>query len=484
MTPPNVVVVMADQHRADFLGCAGTAGVQTPNLDRLADEGARFTRVNCQGPLCMPARASFLTERYVRDHGVYTNWAELDPSWPTYVRDLRDAGYQTVQIGKAHLYRFDTYHASHTDDLAGRIIELGFTEVHESGDKFSIDEPNAYTDYLHDRGLLDTYVQHIRDRAYQGESETGANATKRVPMWDSSPVPLPLDAYFDYWQGEQAVRWIEEYDSDAPFFAFVGFPGPHDPWDAPAEARARYDNVEVAPPRSTQRPDAEAAGAYGRMLNAFKWLSDTKTMDEDAIAGMRSAYAANVSVIDDAVGNIVAALDDKGVLDDTWIIYTSDHGEMAGDHGLMSKCVLYRGAARVPLIIRPPGGHPPISVDELTEQVDIPATVRAITGVGPCPNGEGRSLLGYLHGEAPKARELSVSENWGFALFETDSYKLVVDEDTVTPCFLVDLAADPDEDTNLIAEPGHAAIVNDLMDAYVRPFFATPPARPHPSPFA
>src|SRR5205807_5563922 len=115
---PNILLVMADQHRADVMGCAGDGSAQTPSLDRLAAEGFRFSRVNCQGPLCMPARASFLTERYVRDHGVFTNWAEVDVSRPTYVKALRNVGYHTVHIGKAHLYRDDTYDVAHVDDLA------------------------------------------------------------------------------------------------------------------------------------------------------------------------------------------------------------------------------------------------------------------------------------------------------------------------------------------------------------------------------
>src|SRR3954447_16618109 len=120
---------MADQHRADLLGCAGDDAVSTPNLDVLAASGTRFSRVSCQGPLCMPARASFLTERYVRDHGVYTNWAEVDEQSPTYVKALRDAGYHTVQLGKAHLYRDDIERVGHVDDLAHRLVALGFVEV-------------------------------------------------------------------------------------------------------------------------------------------------------------------------------------------------------------------------------------------------------------------------------------------------------------------------------------------------------------------
>ena len=355
--------------------------------------------------------------------------------------------------------------------------------MHESGDKFSTKMAHAYTDYLRDRGLLDAYRQHIVDRAYQGESETGANATKRVPMWDSTPVPLPLDAYFDYWQGEQAAQWLEERESDKPFFVFVGFPGPHDPWDAPAEARGRYDGRDVAPPRSVQRPKTSDAGTYGGLLNGFLWLSDTETMNDEAIDGMRRAYCANVSVIDDAVGRIVDALDARARSDDTWVLYTSDHGEMAGDHGLMSKCVMYRGATRVPLIIRPPRGCDPVVADALVEHLDVAATIRAIAGAPSIENSDGRSLLGHLDGEPPAAREVSISENWGFALFETDRYRLVVDEDAVAACHLVDLQDDPNEDINLVGDPSAASVVDDLMETYVRPFLSVSPARPHKSPF-
>src|SRR5580700_7337284 len=134
---PNIVIIMSDQHRADMMGCAGDPSVLTPSLDRLATEGVRFTRVSCQGPLCMPARASFMTERYVRDHGVYSNWTELAPDSPTYVWALRAAGYHTTLLGKAHLDRDEVLEANHIDDLAGRLMNHGFSDVHETGDKFA-----------------------------------------------------------------------------------------------------------------------------------------------------------------------------------------------------------------------------------------------------------------------------------------------------------------------------------------------------------
>jgi arylsulfatase len=480
---PNIVLVMSDQHRGDMMGCAGDSGVLTPSLDDLAAQGVRFSRVSCQGPLCMPARASFMTERYVRDHGVYTNWAEIGPDSPTYVWALREAGYHTALVGKAHLYRDEFHTARHVDDLAYRLSALGFAEVHETGDKFGCSTPNRYTDHLSERGLLDAYKQHIADRAYQGDNESGQNATKRVPMWDATPMPIPLDAYIDAWHGAEAVRWIEQRGSAEPFFLFVGFPGPHDPWDAPREAVERYRDVEISMPHTTRRPTVDGTGRYGGLLNSFLWLSDTETMTDDAILAMRRAYSADISVIDDAVGAIVAALAARGLLDDTWVIYTSDHGEMGGNHGLMSKCVLYEPAVRVPLIVRPPGGCEPRVVDALVEHMDVPASVREVAGAPAIADGEGRSLLGYLMGSDPGPRQVTISENWGFAAFETDRYKLVVDEDACAPCQLFDRVEDPNEDCDLLADPDSRSIVEELMDTYVRPFFATAPARPHRSIF-
>ncbi|MBM3658432.1 MAG: hypothetical protein FJW95_02875 [Actinobacteria bacterium] len=479
---PNIVVIMADQHRADVMGCAGDRHVVTPNLDRLAAEGVRFSRTTCQGPLCMPARASFLTERYVRDHGVYTNWNAVAPGTPTYLHALQAAGYHTAGLGKHHLTKEDEP-APHMDDLAPQLVERGFAEVHETGDKFTLTVPTAYSDHLAAKGLWDTYLDHMRARSYQGESGRGDNPTKRIPMWDATPMPLPRPDYIDEWHGQMAVDWFAQAPADRPFFVFMGFPGPHDPWDAPAEAVEMYASGEASFPSSTVRPEPALAGSYGRLLSAFMRLSDTDTMTDDAIRGMRRAYAANVAVIDAQVGRILDTLEARGLLDDTWVVYTSDHGEMGGNHGMMSKCVLYDQAVQVPLIIRPPGGRAGRVVDDLVEHIDVPATVRAIAGAPEVPGSDGRSLLGYVTGDDPAPRAVSISENWGFGSFDTGTHKLVVDEDAMAPCALFDRAADPHEDHNVVADPAYAAVVDEIMATYVRPFLATPPARPYASPF-
>ena len=122
-------------------------------------------------------------------------------------------------------------------------------------------------------------------------------------------------------------------------------------------------------------------------------------------------------------------------------------------------------------------------VDSLIEQLDVPATVRELAGAPEVPDSAGRSLLGVLGGGDPPARDVAVSENWGFAVFETERHKLVVDEDAGTPCQLFDLLTDPAEDHDLLADPLAASVVEEIMETHVRPFFVTPPARPHPSLF-
>ena len=153
---------------------------------------------------------------------------------------------------------------------------------------------------------------------------------------------------------------------------------------------------------------------------------------------------------------------------------------------MMSKCVLYEPAVRVPLIIRPPGGGPHAVVDSLVEHLDVPATVREIAGAPDVALSEGRSLLASVNdplSAASSSRSLAVSENWGFAAFETERYKLVVDEDALAPCQLFDLSEDPAEDHDLLPDPTAGPVVEEIMETHVRPFFRTSPARPIPSIF-
>lgn len=469
-TAPNIVFLMSDQHRQDMTGCYGDPVVRTPAIDALAAQGVRFTHANCQGPICMPARASLLTERYVRDHGVFGNTDAVPLDMPTFLHPLREAGYHTVALGKTHLWEHEG--SGDVRDYLPHMERYGWAEVHETVGKLaSVRWQSPYRDHLAARGLWDAYRAHTDARNYQNMQHGGSDA-RAFRMWDATPMPLPLEHYVDAWHGAYAAEWIADYDRDDPFFLFVGFPGPHDPWDAPADAVAMYRDAEIPMPATLKRPTAPDDSAYGLFLGFMAQLCDADTMTPDAIREVRRAYYADITIIDAGIDRIVRALAARGMLDDTWIIYTSDHGEMMGEHSMLSKVLLYEPSVRVPLIVRPPGGTAPRAVDDPVDHIDISATVRAIAGAPGVPGSDARSLLGYLSGEAPEARPVTISENFGFAGFETRRYTLVVDEPGRKPLLLFDRQADPTQDDNRVDDPDAAPIVEELMETYVRPFLA------------
>ncbi len=484
---PNILVLMGEQHRADAMGCADHPVVRTPNLDRLAREGARFSRAYCQGPLCMPARASFLTERYVRDHGVYENQWDVPAEMPSFLQPLREAGYLTGCIGKMHLYMHGRGGARDTRDKVELLHRLGFDESIETVGKLAAAATRSdYSDYLEELGLHDIYREFIAARAYgyargRRQVEFDGKSVDLVPLWNAEPTPLPTEAYIDNWIGRQVVRWIEEYDGERPFLQWVGFAGPHDPWDAPREYGDTYRDVEI-PLGPLSRPEVPETGPLSRFLRFFLNFSDSDHLTDDAIRAVRPQYYGNVTLIDECIGEILGALERKGILDSTWVIYLSDHGEMLGDHRLLAKMVFYEPSVTIPLIIRPPGGMAGKVVEGVVEQIDVPATVRAIAGAAEVPEGDGRSLLGHLEeGGDGSVRQVAHSENFGFGAFVTDRYKLLVWEETGEPVQLFDLVDDPEENHNAITEPRYAETRERLMTQYVRPFLSRKPVRPGPS---
>ena len=264
---PNLVVIMADQHRADMMGCAGDGrGVHAQPRPTRGTGGVRFSRVELPRPAVHAGRGRlFLTERYVRDHGVYTNWAEVAADWPTYLQALRRiAGlpHDAARARPTSTRRRRVSASAHIDELAPRLHALGFTEVHETGDKFPAKTPNRYTDTLRDRGLVDVYRRHIarpqlprRERDRAGRDEAGADVGR------DADAPAPRRRTSTRGTAKRLAAGSSSTTATEPFFFFVGFPGPHDPWDAPQAAVDRYAGVEVTLPATTRRPDVETAGS-------------------------------------------------------------------------------------------------------------------------------------------------------------------------------------------------------------------------------
>ncbi len=458
---PNIIYIFSDQHRGDTLGCVGHPAVITPNLDKLASEGVTFTRCYTNSPLCMPARASMMTGQYVCEHGIWTNNNEADPLvCPSHVRNIRDAGYHTAVIGKTHLYRHGgrTSTWEDTREKIQVIKDWGFVDIHElTGPLATGRHDSPYTDYLKEKGLLKKHREYIADYAINWARGT-------AKPWTEPPCPLPTEAHLDSYTGRTAVEWIENYGGDKPFYLQILFPGPHDPFDSPQEYRDMYKPEEM-PIGIMDWPEKPVA-RYVRMV--LHW-SGLKGMTPAQKQTLRTFYYAKITLIDDYIGRIMEVLEKKGLLDNTWIIYNSDHGEMLGDHMMSHKIVFYDGALRVPLIIRPPGGIKGWQCQGLTDHLDIAVSLIDIAQADPLSGSDGKSLIpqilnGPNNPEAQIGKEVIFSEVYGFSMVCNERYKMAIDPRTQKPVELYDLEDNPNELLNLVRDPTLETVRQELLD--------------------
>ena len=467
---PNIIYIFSDQHRGDTLGSVGHPTIITPNLDKLASEGVNFTRCCTNSPLCMPARASMMTGKYVNEHGVWTNFVEANPNGPSHVRNLRQAGYHTALIGKTHLWihgeRSETRQTSvHTNDKKSILEDWGFTDIYElTGPIASIVVNSPYTDYLKEKGLLRSH------RKYMIEYFTKWNKGKAKP-WEEPPCPLPTEDHMDSFTGRKTVEWIQNYKDKKPFYLQVLFPGPHDPFDSPAEYRAMY-NPEDMPVGILEWPQKPIPGNVRRVLN---W-SGLKGMTPAQNQLLRTFYYAKITLIDEYIGKIMKALEEKDLLDNTWIIYNSDHGEMLGDHMMSHKIVFYEGALRIPCIFRPPGGIKGWECQGLTDHLDIAASLIDIAGAKPLEGSDGQSIIPKINEgpngiKAQEGKDAIFSEVHGFSMVRTERYKMAVKSNTRRPVELYDLKKDPNELNNLVKNPKYESICQDVMERYLSRLF-------------
>lgn len=462
-TKPNIIYIFSDQHRGDTIGCMDHPAVITPNLDKLAAEGALFQNCFTNSPLCMPARATMMTGNYVCEHGIWDNNQATDPRGPSHVRNIRDAGYHTALIGKTHLYvHGGGFKRRHTKQKIDVLKDWGFEDIHEiTGPIASIIHNSPYTDYLKEKGLLRTY----RDYMIEYHRNWAGGTAKE---WELPPWPIPTEDHYDSYTGRKTVEWIGKYKGDKPFYLQVLFPGPHDPFDSPAEYRGLYKAAEM-PVAIMDRPKRPRPTNVTFVL---KWSGlDGMTPEQNQL--MRAFYYGKISLIDHYIGQIVEALKEKGLLDNTWIIYSSDHGEMLGDHYMNHKIVFYEGALRIPLIIRPPRGIPPLKCKGLTDHIDITTTLLDIAGAKPLKDNWSRSLkTQVLEGpegkNAQKGKDVVFSEVFKFSMVRNERYKLVVKAKSQKPVEFYDLKTDPNEINNLVNDPSISDIKQELLDTHLK----------------
>ena len=456
---PNILLIFSDQHRGDTVGCTGHPVVKTPNLDRLAAEGATFTRCCTNSPLCMPARASFISGRYVNQHGVWNNKLVADRHGPSHVRNVRDAGYRTAVIGKTHLYTHPG--AGDTRKHVHELEDWGYQDITElTGPRASANVGSAYTDYLAEKGLLETHRQFMNE--YNKAMRDGI-----LKPWEELPCPLPAEDHLDSYTARTSADWVRNYNSDKPFYLQVCFPGPHDPFDSPAEYRAMY-RPEDMPVDMMEWPSKPIPPYVDYVL---KWSAiDGMTREQKQV--MMTYYYGKVTLIDDGIGLIMKALEERGMLDNTWIIYTSDHGEMLGDHFMSHKIVFYESALKIPCIIRPPEGVKGFESKALTDQLDVATTILDIGGAEPLEQSDGRSLVQNVKAapdtpDVHKGKEVVFSEVYGYSMVLTERYKMAINSSTHQPVELYDMTDDPDELRNLVEEPSLEKIRQELQEQYL-----------------
>jgi arylsulfatase A-like enzyme len=466
---PNIIFITTDEQRWDALGCAGNKALKTPNLDRMAEEGVHFTRTYCQGPLCQPSRASILTGKYVHEHGHTWNRFDMKPGWPTMAKQLQANGYHTAVIGKTHFWARPPARSYDFRQNDFFVRKFGFDDVIEEYDKFlhiiqGVTTP--YTEYLKTKGLYDTYAKEV-PRFQTPEASVR-------DLWLGKASKLPQEHHLTSFITHTAVDWLEKYDHNKPFFLWVSYVMPHPPIiDDPTWA-AYYQNKDV--PFGPQHKPALPNNAWGQYLRGWIKGTEVDQITPDSLIESIRHYYGMVSLIDQGVGDLRSAVQKLGREDDTWFFFTSDHGEMLGDHGLMFKNVFYKGSVLVPNVVRPPRGMPGRSVTGLVQSIDLTATIMDITGSERSEGMRGQSLIQEMKGER-NGRTVAFSEMAGhgnrgnfFVMVATDRYRYLYDRENGIHCELYDLKEDPDESHNLVDDPAFKGIRDDLHKDYYVPF--------------
>ena len=437
----NVIFMLADQLRADSVGCYGNAIVKTPNLDNLAAEGTRFDSAFAQHPQCVPSRSSILTGRYPHANGAISNHCAMHEHEVTLPEFLRSAGWDTCATGKVHLFEQKT-NASFTEQM--------LTE----GQNSAATDPEVlyphYKKWIKDNGYWDHFLRSYSHHATQEYLES----------YQCTVNCIPAEAYFDVWAADQAVTYIENRSSEAPFFLFVGFPNPHNPFEPPEPYASLYNPSEMPLPESfhsdlSEKPPHQAKYKVEGRTSNYEYL------DKDRLQRVIAYYYASITMIDDQVGKIMNSLTLRGLLEDTLILFVSDHGELLGHHGMLQKPkdeypMLYDVSLRVPLIIRSPSpqasrGH---IVQDPIELIDIFSTIVEELGIDPPSELQGRDLNSDLRGETSPKRFSIFAEIGAVKMLREQRWKLIhyPGQDYGE---LYDLDQDPDEIHNLYQNPDY-----------------------------
>ncbi|MFP4029763.1 MAG: sulfatase-like hydrolase/transferase, partial [Candidatus Brocadiia bacterium] len=374
---PNVLILMSDQHNPHVLGCAGDQVARTPNLDALAERGVLFENAYCQSPLCVPSRMSFLTGQQCSKVRVWTNSCVLPSDMTTFAHALGAVGYETSLIGRMHFVGADQWHGFE-ERLVGSL-----TAIYHGG-------------------------------AFGALTPELAKGTgqRRSSVLTAGPGRTGYQVY-DEEVGRTTAEWLHRKAERGgrPFCVVAGFVLPHCPFVChPEDWDYYYERVEI--------PDVPE-GYFEQanpILKEWRGARDIEDLTQEQIRRARAGYYGIVTHLDRQVGHIMNALGESGLDRDTVVIYISDHGDMAGEHGMWWKSNFFDGGVGVPLIISGPGEfHQGAKVREVVGLTDIAPTLTDLAGTDPLPDGDGRSLVPLCSGDTAEWSHEVFSELGGSA---------------------------------------------------------------------
>ncbi len=427
----NVLVIMSDEHTRSVMGAYGNTAARTPTLDRLAADGVRFTNAYTPSPICIPARASFATGRQVFEHRCWSSAEPYHGQQPSWMRRLRDRGHEVVSIGKLH-YR------SAGDDV-------GFSE-------------SLLPMYLANNGL--GWPQGLQRKPMAAFPQARELAATLGPGETSY-------TRYDREITAAAVDWLgRPRKGDKPWVLFVSFVCPHFPLSAPQEFFDRYRDCELPQPYDRD-PSSRLRHPVIDRMRRFWDYADFFSAETEAIGLMN--YYALCSFLDANVARVLSALEQSGQADDTQIIYTSDHGDMIGNHGIWCKSYMYEDSAGIPLTLNGPGIEPSVNPTPVS-LVDIGSTVEYAVGAEPTEPDEpwrGRPLQKFVGRAEPERPVLSEYHDGGspcgFFMLRSGRWKYVYFAEGHPP-LLFDIERDSRELRNLAGSPEHGAIERSLRE--------------------
>ncbi|HOS92073.1 MAG TPA: sulfatase-like hydrolase/transferase [Armatimonadota bacterium] len=455
MDRPNILIFMTDQQRGDTALAGSPAHM--PNLARMRSEGVTFSNAFCPAPHCCPSRATFHTGLYPSEHGVWNNVdvgnalsRGLAPGTRLWSDDLREAGYALSFSGKWHISAVET--------PADRGWQMGFPEPRPtvSAEEVASGRPHTREWAMYERlaGQPEAAVRH------EGEILRPGYGT--YTHYGTSPHAI---VEFDEHTVEDAFRVIHgRRVSEGPWCQFVGTLGPHDPYFAPADFVGRYDPGDVRLPDNFGDRMEDKPALYRRTRDRFDQLSEREHRE-----ALRH-YLAFCSYEDALFGRLLGALEERGELDRTLVIYLSDHGDYGGEHGLWCKGLpCFRSAYHVPAVIRWPDGirEPGRVVDAFVSLADFAPTLLEAAGIGAGRPLSGQSLMPFLRDEPPAQwRDALFTQTNGNELYGIQRSVMTREWKYVYNGFdydeLYDLRNDPGETRNVIGDPAHADVVREL----------------------